>query len=43
MCAYRGKCCRYCVVYKVKFKCCGDFYAGNTKNTLKKWNNTYNM
>ena len=36
MCAYRGECCRCFVVYKVTCKFCGDFYVGNTKNTLFK-------
>ena len=35
-CAYRGECRRCCVIYKVTWKCCGDFYVGNTQNTLKK-------
>ena len=35
MCAYRGECSRLCVVYKLKCEFCGDFYNGNTLNTLK--------
>ena len=35
-CAYGGECQRCCVIYKVTCKCCGDFYVGNTQNTLKK-------
>ena len=35
MCAYRGKCPRFCAFYKVTCKCCGDFYVGNTQNALK--------
>ena len=36
ICAYIGECRRCCVVYKVTCQCCGDFYVGNTQNTLKK-------
>ena len=35
-CAYGGECLICCVIYKVMCKCCGDFYFGNTQNTLKK-------
>ena len=28
--------CKCCVVYKVTYKFCGDFYVGNIKNTKKK-------
>ena len=39
--SYGGECQSFCVIYKVTYKCCGDFYVGNTKNTLKiEWNNT---
>ena len=34
MCAYKGECYRWCVVYKATCKSCGDFYV-NTQNTLK--------
>ena len=34
MCACRGECYRWCVVYKATCKLCGDFYV-NTQNTLK--------
>ena len=36
MCAFRGECCRCCVVYKFKRKRYGDFYIGNTQNTKKR-------
>ena len=36
MCAFRGECCRCCVVYQVTCKFCGELYVGNTKNTIKK-------
>ena len=43
-CAYGGECRRCFVIHKVTCKCCGDFYVGNTQNTIKKqWNNTSNM
>ena len=35
-CAYGGEFCRCCVIYNVTCKCCGNFYVGNTQNTLKR-------
>ena len=35
-CVYGGECCGCCVIYKFTCKFCGDFYIGNTQNTLKR-------
>ena len=35
MCEYKVECRKWCVVYKVKCKCYGDLYVGNTQNILK--------
>ena len=44
ICEYRYECRICCVVYKVTCKCCGEFYIGDTQNTLnKEWSNTSNM
>ena len=43
-CVYGGECRRCCVIYRVTYKCCGNFYVENIQNTPKKeWSNTSNM
>ena len=39
-CAYGGECRRCCVICKVTCKRCGEFYVGNTQNTLKNYGKT---
>ena len=39
--AYKRKCRKCCVIYKVTCKCCGGFYIVNNQNNLQKeLNNT---
>ena len=35
-CVFEGKFWKHCLFYKLNCKLCGDFYTGNTQQTLKK-------